>query len=280
MRFERVVESLETARRAAEEEHKKVLALRHRLDEAERKSVMREHELEVKQQKLMEQTREQANAIIENARYKSGALLNELEEMKKQLNAQNAAEIAERARASFKKTVNELEASADPVTERRASGKAVENVSKGDIVLVADINRDATVIEVKPEEKRAFVMSGAIKMWVGFDNLRVKSKNSASTEFKKTRRVTGLASRGQRTVSGEVDLRGMASDEALMELDKYIDNAVLSGISTVTVIHGKGTGVLRKAVQAHLRSHKNIKSFRTGGFGEGENGVTIAELNE
>ena len=280
LRFERVVESLETARRAAEEEHKKVLALRHRLDEAERKSVMREHELEVKQQKLMEQTREQANAIIENARYKSGALLNELEEMKKQLNAQNAAEIAERARASFKKTVNELEASADPVTERRASGKAVENVSKGDIVLVADINRDATVIEVKPKEKRAFVMSGAIKMWVGFDNLRVKSKNSASTEFKKTRRVTGLASRGQRTVSGEVDLRGMASDEALMELDKYIDNAVLSGISTVTVIHGKGTGVLRKAVQAHLRSHKNIKSFRTGGFGEGENGVTIAELNE
>lgn len=280
LRFERVVESLETARRAAEEEHKKVLALRHRLDEAERKSVMREHELEVKQQKLMEQTREQANAIIENARYKSGALLNELEEMKKQLNAKNAAEIAERARASFKKTVNELEASADPVTERRASGKAVENVSKGDIVLVADINRDATVIEVKPKEKRAFVMSGAIKMWVGFDNLRVKSKNSASTEFKKTRRVTGLASRGQRTVSGEVDLRGMASDEALMELDKYIDNAVLSGISTVTVIHGKGTGVLRKAVQAHLRSHKNIKSFRTGGFGEGESGVTIAELNE
>lgn len=280
LRFERVVESLENARRAAEEEHKKVLALRHRLDEAERKSTMREHELEVKQQKLMEQTRDQANAIIENARYKSGALLNELEEMKKQLTSQNAASLAERARASFKKTLNELEESADPVAERRVSGKAVENVSKGDIVLVADINRDATVIEVKADEKRAFVMSGSIKMWVDFENLRVKSKNSNSTEFKKTRRVTGLASRGQRTVSGEVDLRGMASDEAILELDKYIDNAVLSGITTVTVIHGKGTGVLRKAVQAHLRSHKNIKSFRIGGFGEGENGVTIAELDE
>lgn len=280
LRFERVVESLENARRAAEEEHKKVLALRRRLDEAERKSTMREHELEVKQQKLMEQTRNQANAIIENARYKSGALLNELEEMKKQLTSQNAASLAERARASFKKTLNELEESADPVAEHRVSGKAVENVSKGDIVLVADINRDATVIEVKTDEKRAFVMSGSIKMWVDFENLRVKSKNSTSTEFKKTRRVTGLVSRGQRTVSGEVDLRGMASDEALLELDKYIDNAVLSGITTITVIHGKGTGVLRKVVQAHLRSHKNIKSFRTGGFGEGENGVTIAEIDE
>ena len=72
----------------------------------------------------------------------------------------------------------------------------------------------------------------------------------------------------------------MASDEAILELDKYIDNAVLSGITTVTVIHGKGTGTLRKAVQAHLRTHKNIKTFRTGTFGEGENGVTIAEINE
>lgn len=117
-------------------------------------------------------------------------------------------------------------------------------------------------------------------MWVSFDGLRFKGKRREDASLKKTRRVSGIVSRGQRTVSGEVDLRGMAADEAILELDKYIDNAVLSGISTVTVIHGKGTGVLRKAVQAHLRSHKNIKGFRSGTFGEGENGVTIAELNE
>ena len=136
------------------------------------------------------------------------------------------------------------------------------------------------MLEVKPEEKRAFVMSGSIKMWADFDNLRLKSRNSASDEFKKTRRVSGIVSRGKRTVSGEIDLRGMASDEALMELDRYIDNAVLSGISTVTIIHGKGTGTLRKAVQAHLRTHRNIASYRTGTFGEGETGVTIAEIKE
>ena len=66
----------------------------------------------------------------------------------------------------------------------------------------------------------------------------------------------------------------------ILELDKYIDNAVLSGIGTITVIHGKGTGVLRKAVQDYLRHHKNIKTFRIGLFGEGENGVTIAELKD
>ena len=280
MRFERVVESLERARKLAEEEHAKAQELRHRLDEAKRNAEQREHEFDVKQQKLMEKTRENADRIIENARYKSSLLLNELEEMKKQMNAENAAKLAEKARTDYKKTLDGLEKSADPVMKRAASGEAVTAVNKGDVVLVADINRDATVIDVKPAEKRAYVMSGSIKMWTDFDNLRLKSKNSQSTEFKKTRKVSGLVSRGQRSVSGEVDLRGMASDEAIMELDKYIDNAVLSGINTITIIHGKGTGVLRKAVQAHLRGHKNIKSFRTGTFGEGETGVTIAEIKE
>lgn len=280
LRFERVVEALENAKHQAEEEHKKAQLLRIKLDESRKKAEQREHELDVKQQKLMEQTRETADRIIENARYKSSQLLNELEEMKKQLNAENAAKLAEKARTDFKKTLNELEESADPVTKRSAAGEAVTSVSKGDIVLVADINRDATVIDVKPDKKQALVMSGSIKMWTDFDNLRVKKHGGESTEIKKTRRVSGLVSRGQRSVSGEVDLRGMASDEAILELDKYIDNAVLSGITTITVIHGKGTGTLRKAVQAHLRSHKNIKTFRTGTFGEGENGVTIAELNE
>ncbi len=280
MRFERVVESLETARRQAEEEHQKAATLRRKLDEAERKALERENESQIKQQKIMEQTRETANRIIENARYKSSQLLNELEEMKKKMNASNAASLAEKARLSYKKTLNDLEESADPVTKQTAKGEAVKSVNKGDIVIIADINRDATVIEVKPNEKKAFVMSGAIKMWVDFDNLRVKKNMNNSTEFKKTRKVTGLVSRGQRSVSGEVDLRGMASDEAILELDKYIDNAVLSGITTITIIHGKGTGTLRKSVQTHLKTHKNIKTFRTGTFGEGETGVTIAEINE
>lgn len=279
-RFERVVGSLENARRQAEEERKKAQELRIKLEQAKKKSEQQEHDLELKQEKLLEKTREDAGRIIENARNKSALLLNELEDMKKQLNAENAAAIAQKARAAYKATVNELEKSSDPVRTKKAAGEAVTELNNGDIVLIADINRDATVVDIKPKDKKALVMSGSIKMWVDFENLRLKSKSAPTTEFKKTRRITGIVSRGQRTVSGEVDLRGMASDEAIMELDKYIDNAVLSGITTITVIHGKGTGTLRKAVQAHLRNHKNISSFRTGTFGEGENGVTIAEIKE
>ncbi len=279
-RFERVVASLETARRKAEEEHQTVNRLRSELSQAKQKQEQREHEFQVKQEKLMQQTREKANTIIENARYKSSLLLNELEEMKKTIDAKNALELSQKARGSYKSTFKQLEDETDPVVANKTLGDAVESVEKGDIVIVADINRDATVIDVKLNEKKAFVMSGAIKMWVDFENLRYKSKNKPSTEIKKTRNVSGLKSRANRETSGEIDLRGMASDEAILELDKYIDNAVLSGLLSVRIIHGKGTGVLRKNVQSHLKRHKNIKSYRLGTFGEGENGVTIAEISE
>ncbi|MBR7133899.1 MAG: endonuclease MutS2 [Clostridia bacterium] len=278
LRFERVVEALENARHSAEEEQKKVMKLRSELEATKKKAEQREEELRKSREKLMEKTRETANGIIESARYKSSQLLNELEELKKGMTSENAASMAERARAAYRSTLKELEETADPVVKQTAVGETVTSLSKGDIVTVADIGRDATVIDVKPDKKQAFVMSGSIKMWVSFDNLRYKSQNAPSTEVKKTRRVTGMQSRAQREVSGEIDLRGMASDEAILELDRYIDNALVSGLETVRIIHGKGTGVLRQSVQTHLRTHRAVKSFRLGTFGEGENGVTIAEL--
>ncbi len=279
MRFERVVATLEKARFEAESEREKAVKLRTELEKSRKRAEQLENELELKQKKIMEQTREKASSIVEIARYKSSLLLNELEEMKKSLNAENAARLLDKARQGFKATLSELDDTANPVEKNKTSGEAVTSVNKGDIVIVADLGRDATVIDVKPQKKQAYVMSGAIKMWVGFDNLRLKRKNAPSTEVKKTRKVTGMMSRANRQVSGEIDIRGMASDEALLELDRYIDNALVSGLETIRIIHGKGTGVLRSSVQAHLRSHKAVKTFRLGTFGEGENGVTIAELS-
>jgi len=280
LRFERVVASLEKARQEAEAERENAAKLRAEASAIKKKSDMLEHELRIKQEKVMNETREKAAGIIESARERSAQLLNELEEMKKSLNAQNAAAMLDKARAGYKKTLREMEDSADPVTKAQASGEKLAKMpQKGDIVVVSSFGRDATVLDTDEKGKRVYVMSGSIKMWVALSELRLK-KGGESTEVKKTRRVTGMMSRAQREVSGELDIRGMASDEAILELDGYIDNAVLSGLETVRIIHGKGTGVLRKAVHAHLRGHKCIQSFRVGTFGEGENGVTIAQLKE
>ena len=276
-RFERVVASLETARHAAEEEHQNTLRLRSEAAEIKRQLENREQEFRKNRDKVMEQTRQKATAIVEDARNRAAVLLNSLEDMKKQLNSENAAKMLDEARRGYKKTLEQMEDKANPVVKDTGGERLKEIPKVGDIVVISNINRDATVIAVN--KNKVQVMSGSIKMWVELDELRVK-KGKESTEIKKTRKVTGIASRSERSASGEIDLRGMASDEAILELDKYIDNAVLSGIGTITVIHGKGTGVLRKAVQDHLRHHKNIKTFRIGLFGEGENGVTIAELAE
>lgn len=278
MRFERVVATLENARHKAEEEQRKASKIRAELEKSRNRAEQLENELELKQKKLMEQTRQKANDIVEIARYKSSLLLNELEEIKKSLNAENATKLLEKARQGYKSALNELEDTANPVEANKVKGEVVTSVNKGDIVLVADLGKEAEVIDVKLDKKQAQVMSGAIKMWVNFEDLRYSKLKKSAPQPQKTRRVSGMISNAQRQVSGEVDIRGMASDEALLELDRYIDNALVSGLESIRIIHGKGTGVLRKSVQTHLRSHKAVKTFRLGTFGEGENGVTIAEL--
>lgn len=276
LRFERVISSLEKAKLSAEKERQKAATIRKELQEEKQKTDANLNELRIKQEKLIEQTRERADVILEDARYRSALLLNQLEDLKKEMNSANASDIAAKARAEHKRLINELEDKADPVIKvSDYKEKIGQPPLKGDIVIIDDFNKEATVIDVKGN--KAFVISGSIKMWVDFDNLRKSKKKAVSTE-KKTRKISGVTSRKDRNVSGEIDIRGMASDEAIMELEKYLDEAILSGINTVTIIHGKGTGVLRKAVHSYLRNNKFISNFRVGLFGEGENGVTIAEI--
>ena len=280
LRFENVVASLEKARQSAESDRREISKLKALIAESKRRTDQAEHELKIKQDKLMEQAREKAASIIESTRYKSGQLLNELEEMKKQLNAQNAAQNVDKARRDYKSSLQQMEDTANPVVENN-TGEGLKKAPKvGDIVILKSFNRDATVVKVEEKKKQLYVMSGSMKMWVDFDDCKLKKSNAPSTEVSKKRNVSGIASRAERNVSGEIDIRGLATDEALLELDKYIDEAVLAGIGTITIIHGKGTGTLRKNVQSHLRHHRNIKTFRVGLFGEGENGVTIAEIAE
>lgn len=276
-KLENVVEALEKARCEAEDERKEATKLRYEASTAKKRIELAEQELKLKQDKIIEQAREKANAIVNSARSKAGVLLNELEETKKQFNAENASKMLEKARMGYKRTVNELEDEADPIVKANTGKRLEAPPKKGDTVIVSGFGKQAEVLEVNLQKKNAYVVSGSMKMWVGFNDLMYASAPKSNSS-KKTRNVTGIPSKQDRSTPCEVDLRGMAADEAILELDKYIDNAVLSGIETVTVIHGKGTGVLRKAVQSHLRLHKNIESYRLGAFGEGESGVTVAKI--
>lgn len=280
LRFESVVASLEKARQDAERDRQEMSKMRVQVTQSKNRVEQAERDFKIKQDKLMEQAREKATAIIESTRYKSSQLLNELEEIKKSINAENATHNVDKARYDYKNLLKQMEDTANPVVDNNIGEGLKITPNIGDIVILKSFNRDATVVKVEENKKQLYVMSGSMKMWVGFDDCKHKKSNAPSTEAPKKRNVSGMKSRVERNVSGEIDIRGLATDEALLELDKYIDEAVLAGMGTITIIHGKGTGTLRKNVQSYLRSHRNIKNFRVGLFGEGENGVTIAEISD
>ena len=147
----------------------------------------------------------------------------------------------------------------------------------GDRVEIIDLGSKGQVIGEADKKGRYQIQSGYMKVWIEEGNLRLL-ENEAAQKPQVGKATRTVKQRTERQVKTEIDLRGYTVEEALMDLDQFIDNAVMTNVNVISIIHGKGTGTLRAAVQMHLKKHKNIKSFRLGVYGEGESGVTIAEL--
>lgn len=149
----------------------------------------------------------------------------------------------------------------------------------GDEVLLTDLNKPAVVVAVNPGNDTIEVQAGIIRTRVKSDTVRLLDKSARPTARQTIgRRLPDSLSRSSRTARTELDLRGLTTEEALMEVDKFLDDARLSGLERITIIHGKGTGALRAAVQTHLRSCPGVASFRLGAYGEGESGVTVVTM--
>ena len=143
--------------------------------------------------------------------------------------------------------------------------------------MIFDIDKKGTVLALPDNSGQVTVQAGIIKTKVPLSNLRLLESDK-KPELPAVRSGRNMRNRLTAPVATELDLRGKTAMEAIQDLDGFIDAAMLSGVNMLTVIHGKGTGVLRKAVQEHLRHHPAVKSYRLGTFGEGESGVTVVEL--
>jgi DNA mismatch repair protein MutS2 len=156
---------------------------------------------------------------------------------------------------------------------------------------MVNIGSNAYVITPPDSSGNLTVQAGIMKVTLNIDEVELVDTDHAENatkmyrqslrESRRIRQVNDEAAGdgvGVRSSINELDIRGMASDEAILELERFIDNALLSGLTSLTIIHGKGTGTLRAAVQRNLRSNRHVKSFRPGRYGEGETGVTIVEL--
>ena len=280
VRFEDVVDRLEQSRAKMEKEREEARKIREEADRELEKAQKLKADIETLRQKELEDAKGQAVRITEQAKREAYQLLNDLEMLKKQqAKEKNAAEMARRARAVIKKDLNAIDSASDPIV---ALGNDEDYVLPrplkiGDMVIIADIGNEATVVTLKDKKGLVTVQMGTMKTRVKEENLRLTEKKK-SVEKKRTVATGRMESRMNIKAQTSVDLRGMTVEEGILELDRYIDHALRMGINEFTVIHGKGTGVLRSAVRDYLKKSKYVKTSRLGTFGEGEDGVSIVTL--
>lgn len=271
VKFEDVISGAEAQRRQAEEER--------RLAAAERDATAKLREEMEKQRARLERERETLRA---KAREDSRRLVNETrEEMEKLVAAiraipgldQRAADrVIQRSRDALRKREADL---AEPLEKKpQDPGAAPKQVRPGETVRILSLDQKATVLSPADAKGDVQVQAGIMKLTVKLKDLRLIQDTAPTKGVGKVQLDT------QRQGGLELDVRGKLVDEAILEVDRYIDNCLMSGLDQVSIIHGKGTGALRAGIQDYLKRDKRVKSYRMGAYGEGDAGVTVVTLKK
>lgn len=273
--FEDVIDGLESSRQDFEE---KAANLNKQAQELKQlKEELRNSNLDAinQKEKIIERARLEAQRIVENVKLDSQLLMDELDKLRKQKDKEDFSKMAIAAKSQMRAKIDKLHDKANPVVERNNDDYILpRKLKKGDSVLVVDINKNGYVLE-EPKKNSVLVQVGIIKSRVDIKNIRLVDAKKPKVKGSTSRKVT---SNKVASANMELDLRGLMVEEALMEVDMFLNRSILSNVSQVTIIHGKGTGALRSAVHSYLKQSKHIKSYRLGVYGEGETGVTIAEI--
>lgn len=273
--FEATIEKLEQTRLMLEKERDEVsVKLKAAEDNAKKAAFMRA-ELEVRLEKADQKARREAERIIDDARRAAEEVFAELDEMKRHANDDEDARRVNEARSELRRRLNMQEEALRPAAEPAPDEHSSRTVRPGDTVKIKSMGMKAEVVAVSADR--------VLTLRAGIMNVTAKEDEVLLLEGETKKKKTSVASAAAAqlraaSVASEIDLRGMEAVEAVLAAERYIDSAVMSRLKTVTIIHGKGTGVLRAAIQQMLKKNKAVKSFRLGRYGEGETGVTVVEL--
>ncbi len=269
VRFEEVLGRLETQRRAMEAERAQAAALRQEMEESARTAREYRQTLEREREKAAQQAREEAQDIVDQARRAADEVFKELNQMRKNARENDTNE----ARVSVRSKLNQADQAVRQTAPDLPAPPPTRPAQAGDTVEVLSMGVKARVLSVRAD--------GSLELQAGILKLSARQEEVRLTDpEKKSGAKPAAVSRPMRLAAAprELDLRGMTVDEALLGLDAFLDNAVMGKLESVTVIHGKGTGAVRRAVREHLKKSRYVRAFRPGRFGEGEDGVTVVEL--
>ena len=279
VKFEDVITDLEQSRREAQSEKEYAKRIKSELSDLRAEIEAERKKLKESKSRILEDARREAKIIIMEAKEESNAIIKDLERMRTLGKTANISDKVQKTRDKLKKREESIDKamkrSAQP---RKTYREPIKNLKVGETVKLIDMDQTATVLKLPDNKGMVRVQAGIMKTDVHISNLERVKDNSTKELTEKYVKSTGAYQSKTKNVSTEIDVRGQLPEEALMNVEKFIDDCYLAGISPVTVIHGKGTGVLRKAVGDMLKRSKYVKSSRPGKFGEGEMGVTIVEL--
>ena len=272
--FEDVVGKLEKQRQSLEKQVENANRLTAKANTEKQKAENEAKRARADAEREIERAKQEAQRIVSRTRAQADALIEELEK------ARREKEMTAEQRTKLRQDINKMEAHADPVRLKNTPSeeyKLPRPLKVGDEVLIYDIDKNATVLAPPNKDGMVLVQAGIIKTRVDIKNLRLlKSQIKPRADRFSSKR--SVPSRMDVRPETEVDVRGETAFDAVQIVDKALDNAMLAGVGKITIIHGKGTGVLRREINRFLRTNKNVKSHRLGTFGEGEDGVTIVEL--
>lgn len=284
-RFEDVLSQLDQTRQELEKEKEEVDRLRAEQLESKRNLEQFKQKTYKQMDRELQNAQEKANRIVSSVKAESEKLLQELDDIRRQKESEEFSKLVQGAKSSYRSNINRLEDTANPVIGRvKEEYIPPRPFKKGDLVLITQLNEEGVLLSDPDNAGNVQVQAGIIKTKVPVSDLRLVDKKRRRQLNRMEKKSNGggvtrmLTDKSQRSASSEIDLRGQTIEEGIMMVDQYIDSCLLMGIKTITIIHGKGTGALRNAIQQHLKNHKAVRSFRLGVYGEGENGVTIAEL--
>ena len=270
LRFEDVITDLEISRKSLIIEQEKAEEYRKEAQRLKAEAQKQRNKLDSQREKIIREANEKARAIISDAKDEADAIIKEMRKLQK--DGINIKELEEQ-RVKLKDKMSKAESR----LKSERNYKVPEKLVKGDRVKIHSLNQSG-IVSVPPNKNGDVVIkAGIMTITVNIKDLSLDTSEEPITYTPK-KFATNIARKKRSNISSEVDLRGMLALEAIDKLDKYIDDAYLAGISPVTIIHGKGTGALRKAVHEYLRGNPRVKSYRLGQYGEGEAGVTVVEL--
>ena len=274
--FEDILTNLETSRKTLDKERETIAAYKREIERLKMETSQKQEKLEAQRDRILREANEKAHAILEDAKETADETMRNFHKFGK---ANISAAEMEKERERLRKKMAKTRSGMTPEPAKPKKQYKPSDFKLGESVKVLSMNLTGSVVSLPDAKGNLDVQMGILRSKVNISDLEIIDEKP--NYLQKTAKRTGkgkIKMNNSLTVATEINLLGKTVDEAVAELDKYLDDASLAHLSSVRIVHGKGTGALRQGIHKYLKRQKHVKSFRLGAFGEGDAGVTIAEL--